>query len=245
MEWKNQFTPDVLDKSKDYIESIYEVKISDNQINANLKKSSHFHVHISLNEDEISYMHCTCSSKSNCKHQAAVLEYIEENNLIEKEAEYKQLLKSVDENILKEYLADLFYENPNLKKDFIRKFKKQPRIDANPYFEKLNQIIESAKGSDYYNFGYYDIDVLAQGLELFIDNDIVKLIEIYQYEIAFELLEEMSSALNDEMYVDEDSWYDVCEKYCEIAYCLEETYVLTHDQLDKLKENCSFMRNYM
>ena len=40
MKWKNEFSRDVLDKSKDYVESINEVKIVDRQINVNLKKSA-------------------------------------------------------------------------------------------------------------------------------------------------------------------------------------------------------------
>ena len=246
MKWKNEFSRDVLDKSKDYVESINEVKIVDRQINVNLKKSAHFHVYISLNDDyEVSYMNCSCSKKSYCKHQAAVLQYIEDNNLIEKELEYKKLLNSVDENLLKKYLFELFYDNPSLKEDFICKFKKEPRIDATHYFDKLERIIGSAEGSDFTNFGYYDIDVLARGIEVFLDTEIEELMKIHQYEIVYELLDKIAGALNDEMYVDEYSWYDACRRYCDIAYKLEETYVLNDNQLERLYEHTSFMSNFL
>ena len=115
MNWRDEFSSEVIDKSKDYIASIYEVKILDNQISANLRKSAHFHVNISLDDDcEVKYMTCTCSKKSHCKHQSAVLQYVEDNNLVEKEREYRKLLESVDENLLKQYLLEIFYDNPSL-----------------------------------------------------------------------------------------------------------------------------------
>ena len=246
MKWRDEFSNDVLDKSKDYIDSIYEVKILDKQINANLRKSAHFHVYLLLDDDcEVSYMTCTCSKKSHCRHQAAVLQYIEDNNLVEKETEYRKLLKSVDENLLKEYLLEIFYDNPCLKEDFISKFKKEPKIYAAYYFDKLERIIDGARGSDYVNFGYYDIDVLARGIEVFLDYEVEDLMKIRQYEIVFELLDKMAGVLNDEMYTNEFSWFDACQRYCDIAYKLEETYVLSDDQLERLQEHLLFMGNYL
>jgi len=246
MNWRDEFSSEVIDKSKDYIASIYEVKILDNQISANLRKSAHFHVYISLDDDcEVKYMTCTCSKKSHCKHQSAVLMYVEDNNLVEKEREYRKLLESVDENLLKQYLLEIFYDNPSLKEDFIHKFKKEPRLDSQSYFDKLESIIESARGSDYTNFGYYDIDVLARGIEIFLDYEIEDLMKIRQYEIVYELLDKIAGALNDEMYTDEFSWYDACQRYCDIAYKLEETYVLSDNQLERLQKHISFMSNYL
>ena len=166
LEWKNNFTKKALKDGREYIDTIKEVTIRDKEISASLKKSSQFNVSISIKDDEIKFMWCSCRSKSNCKHQAAVLYYVEENNLIEKEQDFLNIVDSLDESILKEYFTDLLQDNPDFKKEFYRKFKKEPRIDADRYFDKLDSIIESAKGNDYYHFGYYDVDVLAGGLKV-------------------------------------------------------------------------------
>ena len=50
---------------------------------------------------------------------------------------------------------------------------------------------------------------------------------------------------NDEMYVDNDYWYDACDEYLQIAYALQDTYVLYYEQLDRLDCDCSFMHQYM
>ena len=68
---------------------------------------------------------------------------------------------------------------------------------------------------------------------------------IHQYEVVFELLDWIADVLNDEMYVDNDYWYDACDEYLQIAYALEDTYVLSHEQLDRLYSNTSFMSQYM
>ena len=244
LNWEDKFSNEVINQSFGYMNSIVEVIISEGYINANLQKSTHFHVSIHIKDNEITYMFCTCG-KDNCKHQAAVLRYVEENNLLEKESDFLDLIKTVDDNHLREYFINVLNENPVLKEDFIRKFKKEPKIDSKPYFDKLKQIIEKSKGKNYYDFGYYDIDVLADEIHNFLCDEIFELMGIHQYEVVFELLDSIADVLNDEMYVDNDNWYYACDEYLQIAYSLEETYVLSDEQLDKLECNTSFMRKYI
>lgn len=245
LKWRDDFTSEVLRQSEDYVECIENVTLRGSEINANLKKSSHFFVYIHINNNEIDNMHCSCPKKSHCKHEAAVLTYVEKNNLLQKEKKFLNLVNSIDENLLKEYFIEIMDDNPQLKYEFIQKFKKEPKIDSKPYFDKLEDIIDRSKGSDYTNFGYYDIETLAEGIYDFILDEIYNLMDIHQYEIVFELLERMASVLNDEMYVDDSSWYDACEEYLQVAYKLEDTYILSDDQLDKLEDNTSFMRRHM
>ena len=217
----------------------------DNHVNANLKKSSHFHVDVSLTDsDEIEDMFCTCPKREYCRHEAAVLTYIEKNNLIEKEKEFINLVKHADEANLKEYLIEILNDNPEIKRDFITKFKKEKRIDAERYFTKLESIIENSEGSDYGNFGLYNIDRLAGGIYDFILDELYDLVEIYQYDVVFELLDRIGDVLSDEMYVNNESWYDACEEYLLLAYKLEDTYVLSDEQLDSLRAHTSFMNSY-
>lgn len=244
LQWQDGFDDKVISQSKEYIDCIEDISVHGGIIDANLKKSSHFHVHINIKDKSIGDMFCTCPKKSHCKHEAAVLSYVEQNNLIQKENDFQNLVKSVPESLLREYLIYLLSKNQDLKEEFIRKFKKQP-IDSKPYFDKLDRIIDNAKGRDYVNFGYYNIDVLATGFYDFILDEISDLMDICQYELVFELLDVMAGALNDEMYVDEDSWYDACEEYLHVAYKLEETYVLSDNQLDKLAKNTYFMSSHM
>ena len=155
------------------------------------------------------------------------------------------MTETADVNLLKEYLIEVLNEDFSLKEDFVRKFKKEPKIDSKPYFDKLNRLAERSKGSDYYNHGYYNIDVLAKGIHDFLCDEIFELMGIHQYEVVFELLDWIADVLNDEMYVDNDYWYDACDEYLQIAYALEDTYVLSHEQLDRLHSNTSFMIQYM
>lgn len=245
LNWKDYFSDEVINQSLGYMDSIEEVLITNDIINANFQKSVHYHVSIHIKDNEVDYMFCTCGKKGNCKHQAAVLRYVEENNLLEKENDFWNLIETVDDNLLKEYFIEVLNENPSFKEDFIRKFKKEPKIDSRPYFDKLEMIINNSKGSDYYNFGYYNIDVLADEIHGFLCNEIFELMGIHQYEVVFELLDYIADVLNNEMYVDNDYWYFACDEYLQIAYSLEDTYVLSDMQLDRLDANTSFMRNFI
>ena len=69
--------------------------------------------------------------------------------------------------------------------------------------------------------------------------------DIHQYELVWELLDRIAEVLNNELYVDNFTWFDACEEYLQVAYHLEEVYVLSDEQLGKLEENCSFMENYI
>ena len=55
----------------------------------------------------------------------------------------------------------------------------------------------------------------------------------------------MAEALNDEMYADNFSWYDACERFLEISYVLEETYVLSEEQKETLYDDYSFMQGFI
>lgn len=245
LNWRDEFSDEIINQSNDYIDFIRDVYINGCRINANLKKSSHFHVRINIKDNKVDYMFCNCRKKGNCKHQAAVLRYVEENNLLEKEKDFLNLIETVDDNLFKEFFVEVLTEDQVLKEEFIRRFKKEPKIDSKPYFDKLNFIIETSKGSDYYNFGYYDIDVLASRIHDFLCDEIFELMRMHQYEVVFELLDYIADVLNDEMYVDNDYWYDACDEYLQIAYALQDTYVLSYEQLDRLDCDCSFMHQYM
>lgn len=244
MQWKDKFAKETLKQSEEYVGCIEDIYIMDNHVNANLKKSSHFHVGISLtDDDEIGSMFCTCRKNEYCKHEAAVLTYIEENDFIQKEKDFLKLVETADESNLRQYFRDVLNDNPEIKRDFIEKFKKEKRIDASKYFSKLEAIIESSESYD--NFARYDIDLLAGGIYDFILDDLYDLMRIRQYEVICDLLERIAEVLNDEMYVNEDSWYDACEEYLQLAYKLEDTYVLSDEQLDTLEKNTSFMQGHM
>ena len=245
LNWRDEFSSEVLNQSLEYMDSIVDVIISEGYINANLQKSAYFHVNIHVKDNKLEEMSCTCRKNDHCKHQAAVLRYVEENNILEKEKDFLNLTETVDVNLLKEYLIEILNEDFSLKEDFVRKFKKEPKINSKPYFDKLNRLAERSKGSDYYNHGYYNIDVLANGIYDFLCDEVSQLMRIHQYEVVFELLDWIADVLNDEMYVDNDYWYDACDEYLQIAYALEDTYVLSHEQLDRLHSNTSFMIQYM
>ena len=245
LNWRDEFSQEVINQSLEYMKCIVDIFISEGFINANLQKSAYFHVNMHIKDNKLEYMFCTCGKKGNCKHQAAVLRYIEENNLIEKENDFLNLIETVDVNLLKEYLIEVLNENQSLKEEFIRKFKKEPKIDPIPYFDQLKRIVEKSKGKDYNDFGYYDIDVLAEEIHDFLCDEIFELMGIHQYEVVFELLDWIADVLNDEMYTDNNNWYYACDEYLQIAYALEDTYILSNDQLDRLESNTSFMRKYM
>ena len=243
--WREDFTSKVLKQSRDYIKSIENIYILDNHVNAGLRKSSYFFVSITLtDENRIKFMNCSCRKNSHCKHQAAVLTYIEENNLIETEKEFQNTVEHAEEHHLREYIRDVLNHNPEIKKDFLDKFKKEKRIDSSKYYTKLEGIIESAENYGY-GMGKYDIDRLAGGIYNFILHDLYDLLSIRQYEVICELLNRIGEVLNDEVYVNEGSWFDTCEEYLILSYKLEETYVLSEEQLDKLSKNTSFMLEYM
>ena len=75
--------------------------------------------------------------------------------------------------------------------------------------------------------------------------DVYELFDNRQYTVICELLNRMVEVLNNEMYVNEGSWYDTCQEYLQIAYKLEETYVLSDEQRNTLEKNTSYMEGHM
>lgn len=201
---------------------------------------------ISLTEgDEITDMYCSCRKNNYCKHEAAVLTFIEENDFIENERDFINMVKTADNNHLREYLINLLNENPEIKKDFIRRFRKELRIDDSRYFAKLESIIDAAKGRDYASLGVHDIESLANGCLVFLNYEIDDLMRMGQYEVVIDLIVRMGRELCNELYAGNFSWYDACDRLLEVSYELEEMYGIDDEKLEDLYEVTSFIGQYM
>ena len=111
LNWRDEFSKEVINQSRDYMDSIVDIFISNGFINANIKKSVYFHVNIHVKDNKLEEMSCTCRKNDHCKHQAAVLRYVEENNIFEKEKDFLNLTETVDVYLLKEYLIEILNED--------------------------------------------------------------------------------------------------------------------------------------
>lgn len=76
--WKSFFTESVLERSEKFNGKICDVKHDNSKISAVLKGRGEFSVELVIEEDVLFDMSCSCSSKSNCVHEAAFLRFINE-----------------------------------------------------------------------------------------------------------------------------------------------------------------------
>ena len=83
MEWKRLFKPHILERGYQYYleGNVGDIKIADDEINAEVYGSEDYQVEIWLDNNEVDEMYCTCAyaeGGKNCKHMAAVLFEYEE-----------------------------------------------------------------------------------------------------------------------------------------------------------------------
>lgn len=120
MDWKKLFSPVILERGYEYYcdDAVQHLTVSDGCITADVLGSEDYDVEISIDEDNITEMYCSCpfaSGGNNCKHMAAVLYAWEEEEFDDDDENAVEEDLDEEEDLQAQSLdADLFLKGHTL-----------------------------------------------------------------------------------------------------------------------------------
>ncbi len=227
MEWKKYFNGSVLERGLSYYNKD-NIKINNSSskiVEATVYGGNDYNIRIKFTDGEIISMNCDCyyyMHETNCKHLAAVLYYLEDNNEILQDNNVKSILESVkQENINDFILRELERDN-----DLFIKFKiyNNLEFDENYYLNKIKKISDEDK---YFSETMKFID---EDLEFLFENNqfklILKIIKIIYNNIKMRVDDGEIYGDNDLVFVFEDlvvrladtEVYDELKEYLKIEF---------------------------
>lgn len=226
--WKINFNEKTLNQGIKYKDNVEDIIYDGYTFKATI--NSKFNVELIIQDNLLYDMSCSCSKNSSCGHEAGLLYFLEEfpeiledfskDSVSEKIADIdiSEDLKVISESKLKKFLKKEFKKNSKLKYNFIKQFKNESIIDSKAYERKLKGILRNG-GKE---FGYYKLHNMRTPLKRFIKKDIDVLIQQNEYKLAFKLLNEIMDLFIDQIYWDDDAWYEIAYYYREYIYFLLE-----------------------
>lgn len=226
--WKINFNEKTLNQGIKYKDNVEDIIYDGYTFKATI--NSKFNVELIIQDNLLYDMSCSCSKNSSCGHEAGLLYFLEEfpeihedfskDSVSEKIADIdiSEDLKVISESKLKKFLKKEFKKNSKLKYNFIKQFKNESIIDSKAYERKLKGILRNG-GKE---FGYYKLHNMRTPLKRFIKKDIDVLIQQKEYKLAFKLLNEIMDLFIDQIYWDDDAWYEIAYYYREYIYFLLE-----------------------
>ena len=249
--WKNNFNKTTLKQGLKYKNNIGNISYDGYTFKASNKSKNEFNVEFVLQENILFDMSCSCSKKSSCAHEAGVLYFLEEfPEILEDftdDREHEKIsdmdisadLKVISESKLKKFLKKEFKKDPKLKYSFIKQFSTESLIDSKAYERKLKRILRNG-GKE---FGYYKLHNMRTPLKNFMKKDIYTLIEQKEYKLAYRLLNEIMGLFIDQVYWDDDAWYEIAYYYREYIYFLLENGEFSNSERLYVKRNLSIIND--
>lgn len=227
MFWQKLFAPHILERGYDYYcnEAVENLEVSMDSIRADVIGTEDYEVEISLNNEDIIDMYCSCpyaDSGKNCKHMAAVLYEWEEikakdkslsqnrdvdkdlfinshtiNGYMKKMKAVSNLVEEADINVVRSYLSSILVENERLLLNFNSIVNKQiTEDDIKYYIRQVDNIVTNYLGRTGF-ISYYESDDFISELEVIIDNDICPMINNENYMSAFKLMNYIFQVISD------------------------------------------------
>lgn len=239
--WQLSFDEDSLDGAENCEVEILHVE--DGEI---IAKVDGFEVVAPIVFHSPHHVFCSCKSEYACKHEAALIFYIEKHvELLKGSKSEDDLISSIDENQLRDFLKNEMKQNPKLKKAFLDKFGQESVIDKQYYIDKLDQVFRSGEDRSFVDFGIYNIDMMEYALYDFINNELPKILEMREHSFACSLVEKIAEILGDDLAVGHDSWYGLVEDLMEYVYILEDSVYLTSNERKSLERATSEIVSYL
>lgn len=215
MNWKKLFAEHILERGYDYYleNAVENIDISEDIIRADVIGSEDYEVEISINNDEVTSMYCSCPyalDGRNCKHMASVLYKWSENEEEEETANvistdlfqsaytintYKKKVDAVEDIVssameeeVRSFLVDVLAEDEKLLLRFQNIINKQvTRDNVNNYIRQVDIIADRYLGRNHF-ISYYEADGFISELEEIIDRDVRWMVDNDNYLNAFEVM---------------------------------------------------------
>lgn len=251
--WKNNFKKTALKQGIKNKDNIKDIGYDGHTFKSTITAKGDYEVKLIIQDDILFDMSCTCSSKSPCAHEATALYFLEEfpevledfkgDVLKIKKINVSNDLKVISKDQLVKFIKKEFRKNPKLKYDFIKHFSEESLIDKKAYEKKLKGILRRGKEPGFSHHGYYNLRSIGSDLKKFMKKDIQIIIEQGEYEFAFKLLNEIMDIFIDQIYWDENAWYDIAYYYREYCNYLLENNKLTDAERQHVLANTYHIDN--
>ena len=242
--WERLFDVETLIKAKNNVkiknvqrkrnEIIAETDNPNYKLNATVKYNSPYNIT------------CTCEKKDCCEHEAALRYYIDEHpSLLKKTEDVVKIANKLKKKELKEFLLKEIEQNTLLANNFLKEFDDKQSIDKEQYSSKLTSILRLGEGPDFYLHHIYDFDRLENKLFKFLKKDLNDILNAEEYGFACELLCKIADVLNDELSINQESWYNLTEKYSEYAFALIQSLYLSKEEINELEMKTYRISKYL
>ncbi len=197
IEFDERFEERILNRGYEYYknEAVQDVHEKDDAIVAKIVGSETYKVYVQIEDDELIEAGCNCPYAANhyCKHIAALLYYLEENNIDSCSKKYKNkrvellnTIKKIDKKELENFLVDLLKDDENVYDKFRTKFGDIfTPLSLTEYRSRIKKAIRTSAGRD----GFIDYkESRDYTREMYkITDEANRLVDNEYYDLAFDV----------------------------------------------------------
>lgn len=198
MEWAHLFSPKILERGLTYYQKglVSKVNNQNGMIQAVVLGSRPYDVTLDIRDGFVNDVSCDCpyaTQENYCKHEAALLFYLEDQGMIKKQKKsilepIKTLVNETDQTLLREFLIEVLSKDYDLYDKLKRSLGIQ--VTSNEIQSYQNQVsMILVDFTDFDGFvDYQETTNLCCELENFLDEKLSELIESQEYMAAFQLI---------------------------------------------------------
>ena len=197
IDFKDDFNTRILSRGYEYYEDglVEDVLLKGNIVTAKVEGSEIYDVSVEIDNGIFIDGDCTCpyaSDGSYCKHMAALLYYLDNENLDEnnnyttKEKEIRDSLRTINKIELDDFLVELLIEDRDVYDKFRLRFNKSfHSLTIEDYENKIYSAIESSAGRDGF-IDYHESWDYTKNMHKII-SEVNTLVDNREYDLAFEV----------------------------------------------------------
>ena len=197
IDFKDDFNTRILSRGYEYYEDglVEDVLLKGNIVTAKVEGSEIYDVSVEIDNGIFIDGDCTCpyaSDGSYCKHMAALLYYLnnenidENNNYTTKEKEIRDSLRTINKIELDDFLVELLIEDRDVYDKFRLRFNKSfPSLTIEDYENKIYSAIQSSAGRDGF-IDYHESWDYTKNMHKII-SEVNTLVDNGEYDLAFEV----------------------------------------------------------
>ena len=197
IDFKDDFNTRILSRGYEYYEDglVEDVLLKGNITTAKVEGSETYDVSVEIDNGIFIDGDCTCpyaSDGSYCKHMAALLYYLDNENLDEnnnyttKEKEIRDSLRTINKIELDDFLVELLIEDRDVYDKFRLRFNKSfPSLTIEDYENKIYSAIQSSAGRDGF-IDYHESWDYTKNMHKII-SEVNTLVDNGEYDLAFEV----------------------------------------------------------
>ena len=244
IDFKDDFNTRILSRGYEYYEDglVEDVLLKGNITTAKVEGSETYDVSLEIDNGIFIDGDCTCpyaSDGSYCKHMAALLYYLDNENLDEnnnyttKEKEIRDSLRTINKIELDDFLVELLIEDRDVYDKFRLRFNKSfPSLTIEDYENKIYDAIANSAGRDGF-IDYHESWDYTKNMHK-ITREVNSLVDNGDYVLAFEVAKAILESIPDTDIDDSNgSTGEVAESCIEIIERILESILYDENTLAK------------